>query len=209
MSNFIEESFADDSIDEFKNRIMQTEIKNALQFSAGRVPKFNLKVDAFVYDMLVYFPNSNIQYETFTTSAFFINVHHLIKMKIHLHHSHITGKILGYAYDICNTKVTEKSAPNILVIAHNLFSFDLYYFIKGYIASAWCSKQSNIGGTNLTQINFSNITGEIKFIDSLKYYQNSLAELASALSDEEKISVKKLTEQFFNQHDYVWPHLNS
>ena len=209
MSNFIEESFADDSIDEFKNRIMQTEIKNALQFSAGRVPKFNLKVDAFVYDMLVYFPNSNIQYETFTTSAFFINVHHLIKMKIHLHHSRITGKILGYAYDICNTKVTEKSDPNILVIAHNLFSFDLYYFIKGYIASAWCSKQSNIGGTNLTQINFSNITGEIKFIDSLKYYQNSLAELASTLSDEEKISVKKLTEQFFNQHDYVWPHLNS
>ena len=169
MSNFIEESFADDSIDEFKNRIMQTEIKNALQFSAGRVPKFNLKVDAFVYDMLVYFPNSNIQYETFTTSAFFINVHHLIKMKIHLHHSRITGKILGYAYDICNTKVTEKSDPNILVIAHNLFSFDLYYFIKGYIASAWCSKESNIGGTNLTQINFSDITGEIKFVDSLKY----------------------------------------
>ena len=33
----------------------------------------------------------------------------------------------------------------------------------------------NIGGTNLTQISFSNITGEIKFIDSLKYYQKSLA----------------------------------
>ena len=70
-----------------------------------------------------------------------------------------------------------------------------------------CSKELNIGGTNLTQINFSNITGEIKFIDSLKYYQKSLAELASTLSDEEKISVKKLTEQFFNQHHYfckVW-----
>ena len=119
--------------------------------------------------MLVYFPNSDIQSETFTTSAFFINVHCLIKMKIHLHHSHITGKILGYAYDFRNTKVTEKSTPNILVIAHNLFGFDLYYFIKGYIASAWCSKESNIGGTNLTQINFSDITGEIKFVDSLKY----------------------------------------
>ena len=33
----------------------------------------------------------------------------------------------------------------------------------------------NIGGTNLMQISFSNITGEIKFIDSLKYYQKSLA----------------------------------
>ena len=54
----------------------------------------------------------------------------------------------------------------------------------------------------MTHINFSNITGEIKFIDSLKYYQKSLAELVSTLSDEEKMAVKKLTEQFFNQHYY-------
>ena len=70
----------------------------------------------------------------------------------------------------------------------------------------------NIGGKNLTQINFSNITGEIKSIDSLKYYQKSLAELALILTDEEKISIEKLIEHFFNQHYYfskVWPHLNS
>ena len=70
----------------------------------------------------------------------------------------------------------------------------------------------NIGGTNLTQISFSNITDEIRFIDSLKHYQKSLAELASTLTDEEKISIKKLKEHFFNQHYYfskVWPHLNS
>ena len=129
-----------------------------------------------------------------------------------MHYSHITSKILGYAHDLCITKVTKKSSPDIPVIAHNLFGFDLYYFIKGYNASAWCSKGLNIGGTNLTQINFSNITGKIKFSDSLKYYQKSLAELASTLSDEEKISVRKLTEEFFNQHHYfskVWPYLNS
>ena len=175
---------------------------------AGRVPKFNLKVYAFVY-MLVYFPNSDIQYGTFATSAFFTNLHGLIKMKNHLHHSHTTGKTLGFPHDFCNTKVTKKIA---LVIALNLFVFHLYYFIKGYIASTWCSKELNFGGTNLTQINFSNITGEIKFTDSLNYYQKSLGQLASTLSDEEKISVKKLTKQFFNQHDYfckVWPYLNS
>ena len=59
----------------------------------------------------------------------------------------------------------------IPVIAHNLFGFDLYYFIKGYIASAWCSKELKIGENNSTQINFFNIAGEIKFTDSLKYYQ--------------------------------------
>ena len=70
----------------------------------------------------------------------------------------------------------------------------------------------NIGGTNLTQINFSNITGETKFIESLKYYQKSLAEIASTLTDEEKISIKKLAEQFLNRHYYfskIWPYLNS
>ena len=64
----------------------------------------------------------------------------------------------------------------------------------------------------MTHVGFSNITGEIKFIESLKYYQKSLAELASALPDEEKMAVKKLTEQFFKQHYFfstVWPFLNS
>ena len=48
VSDFIEENFAGDSIDELKNCVMQTEIKNALQSSAGLVPKFNLKVYVFV-----------------------------------------------------------------------------------------------------------------------------------------------------------------
>ena len=59
-SEFIEESFANDTIDELKNRVMQTEIKNALRTSFGRVPKFNLKIYAFVYDWLIYFPKSGI-----------------------------------------------------------------------------------------------------------------------------------------------------
>ena len=84
-------------------------------------------------------------------------------------------------------KLPKKDIP---VIAHNLYGFDLYYFIKGYITSAWCSNELNIGGTNLMQINFSNITGEIKFIDSLKHYRKSLGELASTLSDEKKSQLK-------------------
>ena len=38
----------------------------------------------------------------------------------------------------------------ISVITHNLFGFDLYYFIKGFIASAWCSKELKIVGNNVT-----------------------------------------------------------
>ena len=108
--------------------------------------------------------------------------------------------------------VIEKTSPDIPFIAHNLFGFDLYYFIKGYIGSAWYSKSLNIAGHNLTQINFSSITGEIKFIDSLKFYQKNLGDLASTLSEEEKLAVKDLTEKFLNQHSCfssVWPYLNS
>ena len=44
-------------------------------------------------------------------------------MKIHLHHLHVTGKILGYAHYFCNTKLVEKTEPDIPVVAHNLFRF--------------------------------------------------------------------------------------
>ena len=59
-SEFIEESFANDTIDELKNRMMQTEIKDALKTSFDRVPKFNLKIYAFIYDWLIYFPKSDV-----------------------------------------------------------------------------------------------------------------------------------------------------
>ena len=90
------------------------------------------------------------------------------------------------------------------------FGFDIFYFLKTYIASAWCSKKLNIGGTNLTHVNYGIIDNEIKLIDSLKYYQKSLADLSSTLKKEEKKAAEKLTWEFFNQHYYfstVWPYL--
>ena len=134
----------------------------------------------------------------------------MIKVKFHLHHLYITGKIYGYPHDFCNTAVIEKTTPDIPFLAHNLFGFDLYYFIIAYIASTWCSKSLNIGGANLTQVHFGNIAGEVKLIDTLKLYQKSLADLASTLSNEEIMAVKKVAEKFLNEHYYfstVWPYL--
>ena len=87
----------------------------------------------------------------------------------------------------------------------------MFYFIKGDRTSAWGSKDLNFGGNNLTNINFANIGGEVKFIDTLKYYQKSPEELASTLTEEEKESVKKLTGQYLNKHYYlceVWKYLS-
>ena len=207
---FVEERFPDKTLREIKSTINKTEIKNALIQSCGSVFKFNLKVYAYVYDELLILPTNDIQYDTITTNNFFIHVHRLIKGKVHLHHSHITGEIIGYSHDFCNTTVIEKSNAEIPFIAHNFFGFDLFYFMQTYIASAWCLKEVNIGEINLTHANYGNISNEIKLTNSLKFYKRSLSELSSTLTDDEKKAVKSLTENFLNHHYYfstLWPYL--
>ena len=160
---------------------------------------------------MINFPQSNFMFDTITTNNFFRNVHRLIKVKVHLHHSHITGKILGYTHDFRNWNVRENKSE-IAMIAHNLFGFDMFFFIKGYRATAWGTNDLNFGGTSLTHINCGNVAGEIKFIDTLKYYQKSLGELAATLSEDDKNSLKRLAKQFFNQHSYfseVWKYLRN
>ena len=99
VEEFVENEFSDMTIHEIKNSIQKTDIKNALGQSRGEIHKFNLKVYAFVYDTLSFLPKTEIEYDTITSDRFFMHVHRLIKGKNHLHHSHITGQILGYAHD--------------------------------------------------------------------------------------------------------------
>ena len=64
-----------------------------------------------------------------------------------------------------------------------------------------------MGGTNLTNVNYANIRNQIKIIDTLKYYQTTLAGLTSTTDDKEKESIRKLIEQFLTEHIYfgkVW-----
>ena len=61
----------------------------------------------------------------------------------------------------------------------------MYFLIKGITLSVWETKDINIGGNGLTNINFASI-GNIKFIDIMEYYQTSLGKLASTLTDIEK-----------------------
>ena len=80
---FVEDIFAGEEIDEIKNVINETEIKNLLSNAYENVPKFNLKVYAHVYDELIIFPRSDIEYETITTNKFCTNAHRLIRGKFH------------------------------------------------------------------------------------------------------------------------------
>ena len=93
-----------------------------------KIPRFNLKVHAFVYDKLVEFPESDITYNTVTTNNFLRNAYHMIKVKMHLHHSHVTGEILGYVHDFCNWRV-RKNKTEFVVFTHNFFSFDMFFLL--------------------------------------------------------------------------------
>ena len=67
-----------------------------------------------------------------------------------------------------------------------------------------------MGGTGLTRINFANINKNHKFIDTLKYYQQSLSELTKTATEEEKEAIKRLATQYIANHDYfgtVWEKL--
>ena len=155
---------------------------------------------------------SDIDYETITTNKLFLHTHQLIKDKAHLHHSHITGEIIGYSHDFCNTRLTEKNDADIPFIANNFIGFDIFYFLKIFVASAWCTKEVNVGGNYLTHVNYGNIQNEIKLIDPLKFYQKSLADLSSTMTDEEKKVVKNIAVKFLNSHYYFsngWAYQNT
>ena len=207
--DFLETNFDNCDLEYIKNEIMQTDIKNALKLCGKSIPKFRLKIYAYLYDELFCFP-PDTNFDTVTSKKVFNHVHNQINQKLHLHHSHITGEIIGYAHDFCNKKVIELEKQEIPCIAHNLFGFDFWFFMKGFSTTSWCSKELSAGGTNLTNLNFGNLKSEIKFIDSLKYYQRSLPELTSSMDLKEIEKAKTVMNSFLKSHYYfstIWPFL--
>ena len=73
----------------------------------------------------------------------------------------------------------------------------------------WNTKDVNIGGTGLTNINFGSMS-DMKLIDTMKYFLTRVRKLATSMDSVEKKRVEKLTVQFLNTHDYfskVWSSL--
>ena len=200
---FIEKHFSEfDSFKHIKQDIETVQIKGYVN---SKIPKFNLQLYAFVYDKVMKFPFSKFEYETVTTADLFTSVHRIINAKIHLHHSHVTGEVKGYAHDFCNWTVRENNDV-VPCIAHNFFKFDMFFLLKGIRLSVWRTDDIHIGGNNMVDINYAQIDN-FKFIDSIKYYQTSLAKLSETMSDQEKSRVAKLVQQFIATHSYfsgIW-----
>ena len=77
-----------------------------------------------------------------------------------------------------------------------LFSF----FFKGLRLGVWQTTNLLIGGTNLTNINFANIGEQVKFINTMKYYQQSLSTVAATMKETEKQNINFQSKKVINNN---------
>ena len=133
-------------------------------------------------------------------------------------HCHFTGKYRGAAHNKCNLKCRK---PKVLpVIFHNLQGYDAHLFIKqlyrleGDLVCIPSTEEKYITFNKkikVDEINGVDITFEIRFIDSFKFLQTSLANLVSNLSPDDfhntkpafKSNTSLLTRKGVYPNDYV------
>ena len=98
-------------------------------------------------------------------------------------------------HDYCNLQ-TRENYYSIPIFAHNQFRFDFFLFLKEIRPSIWETSGIKIGGKNLTDVNFAIIRNQVRFINTLKYFQQSLGRLADNMTDIEKENVRKNCRRF-------------
>ena len=82
------------------------------------------------------------------------------------------------------------------MVAHNLFHFDFFFLAKGLRASVWKTRDFIIGGKNPTDIKFTSIGNQVQFLDTIKYFQQSLGALANSLTSSEKAAIYEESKRF-------------
>ena len=63
-------------------------------------------------------------------------------------------------------------------------------------ASIWETSNISIGGKNPTDVNFAIIQNQVRFIDTVKYFQQNLASLADSMTELERQNVQKNCRRF-------------
>ena len=133
------------------------------------------------------------------TKKIFTTVKNLLFGSYVIHHSHVTSKIIGYAHYFYNQKIRENQSA-IPTIAHNLFSFDFLFVLKGIRHCVWQTKQLNIGGSKCKMfVQNANIGSQMKFIDTIKYYHQSLASLAKSVDQIKTSRIRSSCQKFIKK----------
>ena len=106
-----------------------------------------------------------------------------------VHHSHVSGKVVGFVHEFCNLKVRE-NYYTILVIVRNQFRFDFFFIMMSIRPTVWETTEIKIGAKNPSNVNFAAIGNQVRFIDTIKYFQQSLGNLAYSMNNAEKQNIR-------------------
>ena len=127
------------------------------------------------------------------SNNFVDNVRGILNNTVQLHHSHVTGEVIGYSHSYCNQKV-RKLLQN--TSSHPLsFQVRFLFLLKGLRSGVWRTKNIKTGGKVPTDVNFASIGNQIQFFDTIKYFPQSLGVLAESLTDKEKSAISKECEK--------------
>ena len=118
--------------------------------------------------------------------------------EINIHHSHVAGNIIGYAYNFCNDKVKENYKQTISVFARNLFRFDFFLCVERL--ENVCVEDLNMGGKGIRNLSYTNIGDQVKFIDTIKFYQEPLHALATSIEAIKQQNIKRSITVFLETH---------
>ena len=121
---------------------------------------FSEKLFAFLYSTMVGFCKTNKVQGISISKKFIDNLLGILNNSYQLHHSHITGKIIGFADSYCNQKVRENYFK-IPVVPHNLFRFDFFFLLNGLRSGMWRMIDIKIGGKKPTDINLASIGNQV------------------------------------------------
>ena len=78
-----------------------------------------MKILLFVYREIFEFPGYNEDVKVSVSKNVLESVLNLMFIDIVIHHSHISGNVIGYVHNFCNQNVKEIYKQTISVLAHN------------------------------------------------------------------------------------------
>ena len=160
-----------------------------------------MKTLLFVYSKIFEFAGYDREINVFVSKNFVNSVLKLLFSETNIHHSHVSGNIIGYVRNFCNQKVKENYKQTISVFAHNLLRFDFFFVFKGLRMSVWKTKDLNMGGKGIRNLSYANIGDQVKFIDTIKFYQEPLhASAASMEPTEQRRNIKRSIFVFLETH---------
>lgn len=130
--------------------------------------------DSF-YDAIFYSLTSNLsQNKKIISNGIFSNnvlekLRNIIFEREVIHHSYITGKVIGYAHIFCNQKGRDNK-NQINVIACSMFGFDFFFLLKRSKARSLANNKAIYRWIKPNKYTFCKHNKQANFMDTMKYY---------------------------------------